>query len=169
MVLTPPCHESAFGNSKRQLALQIGNESMNTLFKDIRFGIRSLLRRPTFAAIAVITLALGIGANTAIFSVINAVLLRPLDYAQPDQLVAFRSNQSAPDVTDVVAATHTFNKIGGEVLAPLAYTGSAEPIQFQVGQVTGDYFATLGINPDRGRYINAADDQNGAPFVVVLS
>jgi putative ABC transport system permease protein len=142
---------------------------MDTLFKDIRFGIRSLLKRPTFAAIAVITLALGIGANTAIFSVINAVLLRPLDYAQPENLLAFRSNQSAPDVTDVIAATRTFTKMGGEVLAPLAYTGSAEPIQFQVGQVTGDYFATLGVNPARGRYITPADDQNGAPFVVVLS
>ena len=141
---------------------------MDTLFKDIRYGVRGLLKRPAFAAVAVITLALGIGANTAIFSVINAVLLRPLSYDQPERLLTFRSNQSAPDLADVIAASHTFTKIGGEVLAPLAYTAGAEPVQFQVGQVSGDYFATLGVKPARGRYITTDDDKNGGPFVVVL-
>jgi len=142
---------------------------MDTLFKDIRYGVRSLWGRPGFAAVAVITVALGIGANTAIFSVINAVLLRPLSYDQPDRLVTFRSNQSAPDLADVIAASHTFSKIGGEVLSPLAYTAGAEPLQIQVGQVSGGYFETLGINAARGRYIRADDDQVGGPFVVVLS
>jgi len=128
-----------------------------------------LLKRPAFAAIAVLTLALGIGANTAIFSVINAVLLRPLDYDGPERLVTFRSNQSAPDLADVTAASHTFAKLGGEVLGPLAYTGAAEPIQFQIGQVTGGYFETLGVKPERGRYISSDDDKNGGPFVVLLS
>src|SRR5213592_810136 len=143
--------------------------NMDTLFKDIRFGVRSLLARPAFAAVAIITLALGIGANTAIFSVINAVLLRPLSYEQPDRLVTFRSNQSAPDLTDVIASSHTFTKIGGEVLAPLAYTAGAEPLQIQVGQVSAEYFETLGVKPERGRYITADDDKSGGPFVVVLS
>ncbi len=142
---------------------------MDTLFKDIRFGIRSLLSRPAFAAIAVLTLALGIGANTAIFSVINAVLLRPLSYEQPDRLVTFRSNQSAPDLADVAAASKTFTKIGGEVLSPLAYTAGSEPVQIQVGQVTGAYFETLGVKPSRGRYLTSDDDRTGGPFVVVLS
>jgi hypothetical protein len=97
--------------------------------------------------------ALGIGANTAIFSVINAVLLRPSSYEQPERLVTFRSNQSAPDLEDVIKASRTFTKFGGEVLAPLAYTAGAEPIQFQVGQVTGGYFDTLGVKAARGRYI----------------
>ncbi|HEX3083447.1 MAG TPA: ABC transporter permease, partial [Pyrinomonadaceae bacterium] len=101
--------------------------------------------------------------------VINAVLLRPLSYEQPDRLVTFRSNQSAPDLADVIAASHTFAKIGGEVLAPLAYTAGAEPVQIQVGQVSGEYFDTLGVKPERGRYIIADDDKNGGPFVVVLS
>jgi putative ABC transport system permease protein len=142
---------------------------MDTLFKDIRYGIRSLLTRPAFAAVAIITLALGIGANTAIFSVINAVLLRPLSYEQPERLVTFRSNQSALDLADVIAASKTFTKIGGEVLAPLAYTAGAEPVQIQVGQVSGEYFETLGVKPARGRYLTADDDKNAGPFVVVLS
>src|SRR5215831_3733716 len=142
---------------------------MDTLLKDIRFGIRSLIKRPAFALVAIVTLALGIGANTAIFSVINAVLLRPLSYDQPERLVTLRSNQSAPDLTDVIAATHTFSQVGGEVLSPLAYTGGAEPVQFQVGQVSGGYFETLGVKAARGRFVTSDDDKNGAPFVVVLS
>src|SRR5882672_6351172 len=142
---------------------------MDSFLKDIRYGIRSLLKRPAFTAVAVITLALGIGANTAIFSVINAVLLRPLAYEQPQQLVTFRSNQSAPDLTDVVAASHTFSKLGGEVLAPLDYTAGSEPVQFKIGQVTGGYFETLGVKAERGRFITPNDDQSGGPFVVVLS
>jgi putative ABC transport system permease protein len=142
---------------------------MDTILKDIRYGIRGLLKRPAFAAVAIITLALGIGANTAIFSVINAVLLRPLSYEQPERLVTFRSNQSAPDLEDVTKASRAFTKFGGEVLAPLAYTAGTEPIQFQVGQVTGGYFDTFGVKAERGRYITADDDKSGGPFVVVLS
>jgi putative ABC transport system permease protein len=141
---------------------------METLLKDVRYAIRSLLKRPLFTGVAVITLALGIGANTAIFSVINSVLLRPLAYDQPQQLITFRSNQSVLDLADMVAATHTFSKLGGEVLSPLAYTAGAEPVQFPIGQVTGGYFDTLGVKAERGRYLNAEDDKNGAPFVVVL-
>jgi len=92
---------------------------MDSFLKDIRYGTRSLLKRPAFAAIAVITLALGIGANTAIFSVINAVLLRPLPYHEPERLVTLRSNQSAPDLADVEASSRVFSKLGGEVLQPL--------------------------------------------------
>src|ERR1043166_3532014 len=142
---------------------------METLLKDIRYSVRSLLKRPAFTAVAVITLALGIGLNTAIFSVINAVLLRPLAYGEPVRLVTFRSNQSGPDLADVEAQCHTFIKLGGEVKQPLDYTAGSEPVQFQIGQVTGGYFETLGVSAERGRVITAQDDKNGAPFVVVLS
>ena len=142
---------------------------METLLKDIRYGVRSLVKRPAFTAVAVITLALGIGLNTAIFSVINAVLLRPLAYAEPVRLVTFRSNQSAPDLADVQAQSHAFSSFGGEVKQPLDYTAGSEPVQFQIGQVTGGYFETLGVKPQLGRAITAEDDKNGAPFVVVLS
>jgi putative ABC transport system permease protein len=142
---------------------------MDTLLKDIRYSLRSLFKRPAFTAIAVLTLALGIGLNTAIFSVINAVLLRPLAYSDPSRLISFRSNQSAPDLTDIEAQTRSFSKIGGEVRQPLDYTAGSEPIQIQIGQVTGGYFEALGIRAERGRVIAADDDKTGAPFVVVLS
>src|SRR5215204_4088918 len=142
---------------------------MNSIMKDIRYGLRSLLKRPAFTAVAVITLALGIGANSAIFSVINAVLLRPLPYDDPSRLISFRSNQSAPDLVDVESQSKTFSRLGGMVMQPLAYTGGSEPVQFQVGQVTGRFFETLGVKPERGRFITSEDDRSGAPFVVVLS
>jgi putative ABC transport system permease protein len=142
---------------------------MDSLIKDIRYGLRSLAKRPAFTAVAVITIALGIGVNTAIFSVINAVLLRPLPYDDPARLISFRSNQSAPDLADVEAQSKTFSRLGGMVLQPLAYTGGSEPVQFQVGQVTGGFFETLGVRPERGRFITSDDDKNGAPYVVVLS
>ncbi|HZJ46026.1 MAG TPA: ABC transporter permease [Pyrinomonadaceae bacterium] len=142
---------------------------MDSMIKDIRYAIRGLLKRPGFTAIAVLTLGLGIGVNTAIFSVINSVLLRPLPYEAPSRLVTFRSNQSAPDLIDVEAQTKTFSRLGGMVSQPLAYTAGAEPVQIEVGQVTGGYFDTLGVKPSLGRYIGSDDDKNGAPYVVVLS
>jgi putative ABC transport system permease protein len=142
---------------------------METLIKDIRYGVRSLLKRPAFTVVAVITLALGIGLNTAIFSVINGVLLRPLAYADPVRLVTFRSNQSAPDLADVESQSHTFSTFGGEVKQALDYTAGSEPVQFQVGHVTGGYFETFGVKAERGRAITKDDDKTGAPYVVVLS
>ncbi|HEY6805731.1 MAG TPA: ABC transporter permease [Pyrinomonadaceae bacterium] len=141
---------------------------MQTLLQDLRYAVRTLRNRPGFTLIAIITLSLGIGVNTAIFSVINAVLLRPLPYSDPARLVTFRSNQSAMDLADVEAQSKTFASLGGMVLQPLAYTAGSEPIQFQIGQVSGGFFDTLGVKPARGRYITHDDDKNGAPYVVVL-
>ncbi|HEY6232331.1 MAG TPA: ABC transporter permease [Pyrinomonadaceae bacterium] len=142
---------------------------METLLKDIRYGLRGLLKRPGFTAVAVITLALGIGVNTAIFSVVNAVLLRPLAYADPARLVTFRSNQSALDLDDVKKQSRAFSSFGGEVKQPLDYTAGSEPVKFQVGQVTGGYFETLGVKPALGRVISAEDDKTGAAYITVLS
>jgi len=142
---------------------------MESLSKDIRYAIRSLLKRPGFTAVAVITLALGIGLNSAIFSVINSVLLRPLPYDDPAALVTFRSNQSAPELADVETQNRSFTKVGGLVLQALDYTAGNEPIQIQNGHVTGGFFETLGAKAERGRVIVADDDKPGKPFVVVLS
>ncbi len=142
---------------------------MDILFKDIQYGIRSLLKRPGFTAIAVITLALGIGVNSAIFTVINAVLLRPLPYSDPVRLVTFGSNQSAPDLADVETQSRAFSSLGGQVLQPLDFTADAEPVQIQNGHVTGGFFETLGVSPELGRVITHEDDKPGSPYVVVLS
>src|SRR3982751_1776427 len=142
---------------------------MDSILKDIRVGLRSMFKRPAFTAVAVITIGLGIGVNTAIFSVINAVLLRPLPYDDPARLISFRSNQSAPDLAEVESQSRTFSRLGGMVMQPLAYTAGSEPIQLQIGQVTGGFFETLGVKPERGRFITGEDDKNGGPFVVVLS
>ena len=136
---------------------------MDSLIKDIRYGLRSLAKRPAFTAVAIITIGLGIGVNTAIFSVINAVLLRPLPYDDPSRLITFSSNQSAPDLADVESQSKTFSRVGGMVMQPLAYTAGSEPLQLQIGQVSGGFFETLGVKPARGRFITTEDDRNGAP------
>ena len=136
---------------------------------DIRYAVRGLLKRPGFTAVAVVTLALGIGVNTAMFSVINAVLLRPLAYGEPAKLVTFQSNQSGPDLADIEAQSRMFSSFGAEGRKVLDYTGGNEPVQFRIGVVTGRYFQTLGMNAERGRFITAEDDRSGAPYVAVLS
>jgi putative ABC transport system permease protein len=141
---------------------------MQTLWQDLRYAARMLLKKPAFTLIAVITLALGIGANTAIFSVVNAVLLRPLPYQEPERLVAFRSNESVPDLADVKAWSQAFAEIGGETQQPLDYTGGGEPLQWIAGLVTGGFFRALGAQPLLGRVITEEDDRRGGPFVIVL-
>jgi putative ABC transport system permease protein len=142
---------------------------MQTLLQDLRYAARMLLKNPGFASIAVITLALGIGANTAIFSVVNSVILRPLPYQEPERLVAFGSNQSVPEVTDLKAWSQSFAEIGGNTQQPLDYTGGSEPLQWTAGLVTGGFFRMLGAQPLLGRVITEDDDRRGGPFVVVLS
>ncbi|MGE0130006.1 MAG: ABC transporter permease [Blastocatellales bacterium] len=141
---------------------------MQTLCQDLRYGARMLMKKPGFTLIAVLTLALGIGANTAIFTVVNAVLLRPLAYQEPERLVSFRSNESVPDVTDIRAWNQSFAEIGGNTIQPLDFTGGGEPAQWRAGLVTGGFFRTLGAPPLVGRVITEEDDKRGGPFVVVL-
>ncbi|MFN7944020.1 MAG: ABC transporter permease [Blastocatellia bacterium] len=141
---------------------------MAILWQDIRYGLRMLLKRPGFTLIAVLTLALGIGANTAIFSVVNAVLLMPLPYREPEQLITARSNQSVLDLDDLRAWSRSYSGVAGINRRPLDYTGGAEPVQISAGLVTGSYFAVLGVSAALGRTLNENDDKPGGARVVVL-
>jgi putative ABC transport system permease protein len=142
---------------------------VHDLVQDVRYGVRILRQRPLFAAVAVITLALGIGANTAIFSVVNAVLVRPLPYPRPEQLFTSGSNESLLDLEDLQRLTRSFAGIGGYTVQSLAYTGEAEPVEVHAGLCSGGLFSVLGVRPLLGRVIAAPDDRLGGPRVAVLS
>jgi hypothetical protein len=137
--------------------------------QDLRYGGRMLRKTPGFALVAIVTLAVGIGANTAIFSVVNSVLLRPLPYANPDRLYTLRANQSLPDLDDIRSQSQAFDCFGGLTLQALDYTGGSEPLQVQTGLVNADMFKALGVGAAMGRTISAEDDGYGADRVVVLS
>ncbi|HSQ18741.1 MAG TPA: ABC transporter permease, partial [Blastocatellia bacterium] len=136
---------------------------------DLRFGIRLLIKKPAFAAIALIPLALGIGANTAIFSVVNAVLLRPLPYTEPQRLVTMRSNQSVPDLEEIRARSQSFEYFGAAVMQAQDYTGEGEPLQVQAALCNADLFKALGVSPAVGRTISDEEDRFGADPVIVLA
>src|SRR5262245_33665540 len=141
---------------------------LEDLGQDLRYGALMLLKNPAFTLIAVLTLALGIGANSAIFSVVNAVLLRPLPYLEPERLVTILSHESVLDVADIKSWNSSFAEIGGNTYQPLDYTGGGDPVQWDAGLVTGDFFKTLGVPPLLGRVITDDDDKKGGPFVIVL-
>ena len=142
---------------------------MRTLLQDLRFGMRTLLKRPGFTAVAVLTLALGIGANTAIFSIVNGVLLRALPYPAGERLMTARSNMSLLDLDDVLAQAHSFESAGGLTTQALDYAGGGEPVQVEAGFVTHELFDVLGANPAAGRALNSRDNVKGGERVAVLS
>jgi putative ABC transport system permease protein len=128
-----------------------------------------LLKQPAFTLVAVVTLALGVGANTAIFSVVNGVLLRPLPYPEPERLVTARQNISLPNLEDIKEQERSFRIVGGAVLQPLDFTGGGEPVQVEAALVTHELFEVLGARPEAGRVLTADDDRFDAERVVVLS
>jgi putative ABC transport system permease protein len=151
---------------------------METFTKDLRYGIRSLLKRPSFTLIAVVTLALGIGANTAIFSVVNAVLLRPLPYRDAHNIVTIWQNNARAGVSrnDVSPAnfldwkeqSSSFESMAGIEPFGFSMIGNGEPERFRAWLVTADFFKTLATNPYRGRVFTSEDYQQGNEKVVVI-
>ena len=148
------------------------------MIQDLRYGARMLLKHPGFTLIAVLTLALGIGANTAIFSIVNAVLLRPFPYQAPERLVILRGALSVrglrrrPIPTLLIGArrTRSFDSIaavrGNE---SFNFTGAGEPERLQGRLVSAEFFSTLGIKPLVGRDFLAEEDRPGATPAVILS
>src|SRR5262245_24902796 len=151
---------------------------MNSLLKDIRFGVRNLVKRPGFTLVAVITLALGIGANTAIFSVVNGVLLRPLPFKEPERLVTVwerRANSGAANLPvsghEYVAwkdQNHSFAALTLIQTDGFNLTGKGDPVTVNAARVTVDFFPVLGVPPLLGRGFVVGEDQAGAANVVVL-
>ena len=152
---------------------------MESLVKDLRYGFRSLLKHPGFTAIAVLTLALGIGANTAIFSLVNAVLLRALPFAEPDRLVmvwedasfaGFPRNTPAPaNYADWKAQNQVFEDMAAFDERSFNLTGDGEPEKIEAYGVTANFFGLLGVRPVLGRAILPEDDKPEANKVVIIS
>jgi putative ABC transport system permease protein len=152
---------------------------MDNLWQDLRYGIRMLLRSPGFTLVGVLALALGIGANTAIFSVVNAVLLRPLPYPDPDRLVLLSENfsrlglnrisVSAPEFIDYRDRSQSFERVAAYKYLNFNLTGVDEPERILGASVSAGLFTLLGINPSRGRAFLPEEDQPGGHPVVVLS
>jgi putative ABC transport system permease protein len=150
------------------------------MINDLRYALRILLKNPGFTVVATLALALGIGANTAIFSIVNAVLLRPLPLREPEQLVAifgaFRggaqlASVSPADFKDYRDQNQVFEQLAAaqSVSVPVSLTGSGEPERLTGARVTANYFEALGIRPGLGRGFVSSDEQEGEHQKVVLS
>src|SRR5262247_492775 len=155
---------------------------MRTLWQDLRFGARVLLKKPGFTSIALITLALGIGANTAIFSVVYAVLLRPLPFPEQERLVvAWKKDTTTrnpfvelavAEVRDWQAQNRSFASLAVMPTTVYGYgytlTGRGDPVQLESAKVSGRFFSALGAQAALGRVFDESDDQvNGANVVVI--
>jgi putative ABC transport system permease protein len=151
---------------------------MDSIINDIRFGVRGLLKRPAFTVIAVVTLALGIGANTAIFSVVNAVLLRPLPFKEPDRLMVVWERRANSGRANLPISGHEFAAFQERaksfdaltLIQPnaLNLTGQGDAVIVNTAEVSTDYFAVLGVAPFLGRSFATGEDQGGGAKVVVL-
>jgi putative ABC transport system permease protein len=151
---------------------------IESLVQDLRYALRTLRKNRGFTAVAVLTLALGTGANTAIFSVVYAVLLKPLPFRSPGQLVrVFEANDregipangfSYPKFQEWQRQNHVFSSMAGAQAHDLTLTGHGEPTVVRVGDVTADFFSVLGVAPLMGRAFLPADDAQGAAPVAVI-
>lgn len=150
---------------------------METLLQDIRYGIRMIAQSPGVAAIAILTLALGIGANTVLFSVVNGVLVNPLPYEQPDRLVAIysktkefsHSSISYPNFLDWVREQRSFSAMAAFRQEDYNLTGMGEPERVEAEMISADFFSLLGVKPVVGRLFRPEEDQVGAQPVALIS
>ena len=150
---------------------------METIRQDLHYAVRRLVSRPGFSAFAVLTLALGIGANTAIFSMVNAVLLRPLALREPERVVTVWESRedmgqypmSIPDFLDLQAQSHTFERMAALANWSANLSGEETPERVMGVQASADFFETLGARAEMGRLLEPADAQPGSARVCVLS
>jgi hypothetical protein len=150
---------------------------MSRLLLDLRVAARTLVRSRFVSALAIVAFALGIGVTTAVFSIFNGVLLRPLPYPQPEQLVVVYDTQPAcstcpasfPKYTDWKTRNQVFSAIGGSTGASFALTGSGEPVRVRAMSTTASLQDVFGVRPQIGRWYTEQEDRSGGPKVVVLT
>jgi hypothetical protein len=150
-----------------------------TLLQDLRYGARTLWARPGFTAVAVLTLALGIGANTAIFSLVNAVLLKPLPFPEAERLVmiwedassiGFPENTPAPaNYLDWKTQSNSFEEMGALSTVSFNLTGAGEPQKVMGQAMTANFLPMLGVRPALGRTFTADEEKVGSQHVAILS
>ncbi|HKU74602.1 MAG TPA: ABC transporter permease, partial [Pyrinomonadaceae bacterium] len=153
---------------------------MDALWKNITYSVRMLLKKPSVTIVAIIAIGLGIGVNTAIFSVVNTVLLQPLPYEQPEQLLMLATEQrnqaldgrgtfSVPDFFDVQKSSTTLQYVATVQQSGTIVTQGGDPERVIGAVVSSDYFAVLGVKPELGRVFTRDEDKPGAPPVLLLS
>jgi len=172
--------EQHFGNSRhiKDVSWDVrGGGLVETLWQDMRYGLRMLRRFPGYTVVAVLTLALGIGANTAIFSIVNAVLLRPLPYMQPNQLVDLNLKAEQSDQAFVPYPTflywqresHTLSAMGAWTHDTFNLTGTGMATRLGGRRVSANFFSLFGVRPILRRNFNPEDDRLGAAAVVLVN
>jgi putative ABC transport system permease protein len=153
---------------------------MSSLYRDLRIAVRHLLKSPGFAITAVLMLALGIGSTTAIFSIVEGVLLRPLPFAEPDRLMQLsdilvgaqigdsgEAGVTVPDIRNYVRDTHSFSSLGGYIGGSYELSGVGDPAILNAGRMTGGVFPALGVQPMKGRYFTEAEDEQHQQVAVL--
>ncbi|MDQ1558695.1 MAG: hypothetical protein QOD32_1755 [Pyrinomonadaceae bacterium] len=153
-----------------------GVRPLEDLWQDFRYGLRLMRKSPGFTAVVVATFALGIGANVAIFSVLNAVLLKPLPYPQPEQLVTLHQSKPNfdtgavpyPNFLDLRKENRTFSAMAVTRTTGFSLTGAGEPERVSAQYVSADFFSLLGIDPLPGRTFAPGEDERGAPPVALI-
>jgi putative ABC transport system permease protein len=152
---------------------------METLFQDIRYAVRTLVKKSSFAIVVVIALAIGIGANTAIFSVINAILLRPLPYKNPDRLAMIwmknpkinvdQDWHSYPNYADYKEQSQTFEEMAAFNDRSFNLTGTGEPVRVMGAVATASLFSVLGVEPIKGQVFSVEEEEPGKDLVAIIS
>src|SRR4051812_38885640 len=149
---------------------------MDHLRQDLLYAVRRLFKAPGFTLVATITLALGIGANSAIFSVVNGVLLEPLPYQESERLVGVyhtsegqRAVMSGPNFSDIARSATTLESMAAISTGRTILTGEGEPTRLRIAEVSASLFGVLRVRPEIGRVFNANENTPGATNVVILS
>ena len=162
---------------EREEGMKMGAR-LGNLWSDVRLALRVMRRKPLFALVVIATLGLGIGANSAIFSVVNGVLLQPLPYPEADRLISIRAEWSGPDdelgpmsfpdISDIATEVGALQSVVGHSGGSITLTGSGDPVRLSTGRVTSGLLAVFGLTPVLGRDIRADEFGRGGPRTVVL-